>query len=129
MTAKLISLLLLVSVCSPATTARAWGAKGHEVVVRLALRKMKPAERNRVCALLGTTDAHAIGHWADSIRSLRPNTEPWHFVDIPADSAGYKPARDCSSTCIFEQLQVAEATVRDHSATKDARREALLFWF
>ena len=36
--------------------------------------------------------------WADEIRPKRPNTAPWHFVDIPIQSNGYDAGRDCPAT-------------------------------
>ena len=54
---------------------------------------MTPAARERASALLGgSQDAFvAAATWADEIRSSRPETYNWHFVDIPVDSAELRP--------------------------------------
>jgi len=114
----------------PRVDAHAWGREGHQVVVQLALRLMQPAQRRATYELLGTHDWSAIGRWADSVRPHRADSEQhWHYVDIPLEADAYDEARDCKPTCIIDELERARAIVRDHSAPRGARREALLFWF
>jgi hypothetical protein len=113
-----------------ASPALCWGPKGHEVVVRLALKLMKPEERKAVIELLGSDNPAWIGNWADrEERKNHPETKPWHYVDIPARAAKYKESRDCQNPCIITQIQWAKATACDRRFTREHRREALLWWF
>ncbi len=62
-------------------------------------------------ALLGSEDFVAAATWADEIRSQRPETYNWHFVDIPFGEMKYDAARDCKPTpqgdCAIAQLERA----------------------
>ena len=56
--------------------------------------------------------------WADEIRPSRPETAPWHYVDIEIDSASYEAARDCpNDACVVGKIErdtkiIAEGAVR-----------------
>src|SRR6187399_2534237 len=65
----------------------AWGVVGHRVVARIAWALMTPAARTQASTLLdGGQDVFvSAGTWADDVRSTRPETYNWHFVDIPVD--------------------------------------------
>ncbi len=117
---------LLAMTCS---RAFAWGGEGHDVVVKMALRLMKPAERKAVYDLLGTHDTYYIGNWADEVKGKCGNGN-WHYVDIPDRDEHYNADRDCpNGDCIIAKLAMVQATIRNHSASKRARKEALLYWF
>src|ERR1700733_9629820 len=112
-----------------ASNAFSWGGEGHDVVVRLAFRLMKPAERKAAYDLLGTHDTYEIGNWADEVKDIN-GTKRWHFVDIPGNAEHYNAARDSpNGDCIIAELDRARTTIRDHSASQTKRREALLYWF
>ncbi len=111
------------------SSSSAWGSKGHESVVHLALQMMKPKERKAAFDLIGSDDPCFIGNWADHQREAHPETRNWHYVNIPATVKSYKASRDCQGTCIISQLEWARATVGDHHKSKVERREALLWWF
>lgn len=106
-----------------------WGSEGHDVIVRMAIRLMPPAERKAVYALLGTHDTYIIGNWADEIKA-KNGTGPWHYVDIPDRNTRYNAGRDCpNDNCIIAKLEMVQAQVRNHSLNRRARRTALLYWF
>ena len=128
MKGPLFAVLLFASSLVPSSSI-AWGSKGHEIIVRLALQIMKPDERMAVFDLLGTDNPKTIGNWADWQRKNQPETKPWHYVNIPANVERYKESRDCQETCIISQLEWAKAIIRDHRYSKPHRREALLWWF
>jgi hypothetical protein len=122
----LLSVFVLVFGVS---NASAWGGEGHDVVVRLAIRLMKPAERKAVYALLGTHDTYKIANWADAVKE-KNGTQNWHFVDIPERDVHYNADRDCpDGDCIIAKLAMVQATIQNHAASRRARREALLYWF
>lgn len=110
----------------------AWGAEGHRIVAAIAADELTPAARRQVAELLGTDDAAAgmvaVSTWADEIRRQRPNTAPWHFVDIPAQSAGYDPRRDCQrDECVVAQIERDARIVGDRQLAAAVRAEALRF--
>ena len=80
-------------------------------------------------ALLGSEDFVAAATWADEIRSQRPETYNWHFVDIPFGEMKYDAARDCKPTpqgdCVIAQLERARKDLTDASLPQERRKEAL----
>src|SRR4051812_42193507 len=77
-----------------APTASAWGAQGHHVVARIAWALLTPAARAACEQLIpgGFEGFVAAATWADEVRSARPETYNWHFVDIPVGDATYSAA-------------------------------------
>jgi hypothetical protein len=125
----IVIVLLLVS--AAAVRAIAWGAEGHRVVARVAWSQMTDAAKHAAQRLLGEEDFVTSSNWADEIRSGRPETYNWHFVDIPYDAKTYDAARDCKPTekgdCIIAELTRAQHAVGDASLPIDQRKEALKF--
>ncbi len=112
-----------------ASTAFSWGSEGHDVVVKMALRMMKPSEKKAAFDLLGTHDTYVIGNWADSVKKMN-GTSKLHYVDIAERDVRYNPERDCANgNCIIAKLDQVKATIQDHTQSKQKRREALLYWF
>ncbi len=124
----LFSVLVLAGT---AGTAGAWGDEGHRVVARLAEARLTPAARAGVANLLdpGETLADA-SLWADKVKyTSRPETRPWHFVDIPRQMTSYDATRDCSDPnpgdCIVVQTEQARQTLANPGAMN--RADALRF--
>ena len=109
----------------------AWGVEGHQIVAHIAARELTSAARVQVQDLLGGDAEGAmveVSTWADEIRRARPNTAPWHFVDIPVGSAGYDPSRDCrNDRCIVAQIEREETILADRQLAPPVRAEALRF--
>lgn len=121
--AVLLGLLLLPQ------PAAAWGAAGHAIVAEIAQRRLSPAARQDVEALLGSgVSLASIANWADTVQAVRHETRPWHYVNIPLDAEAYDAARDCPArACIVEALRRQQAILCDRSVSKAVRAEALRF--
>lgn len=107
----------------------AWGAQGHEIVALVALDNLTPSARRQVARLLGS-DTMLVhdASWADEIRDARPETGPWHYVDIPLAAPGYVNARDCrGGHCVVAQIGVMQARLANTRLPKAVRAEALRF--
>ena len=107
----------------------AWGPEGHRLVARMAEEMLTPAAADRVHATLAPGETIAsMASWADEVRPTRKETEPWHFIDIPIDSAGLEMRRDCPAAgCVISKIVEFRKRWRDPSGTPAERREALLF--
>ena len=106
------------------------GSKGHKVVAALSLEYLSDVARAGVQSLLGPDDSNYINApvWADQIRDDRPQTKPWHFVDIPNNAPGYDPARDCKNqNCAVARIDLFAKQLADRKAAKAKRVEALKF--
>ena len=119
---------LLLAFSAP---AHAWGPEGHEIVARIAADNLTPSAHLRISQLLGG-DAPALmvldSNWADEVRADRPQTVPWHFVNIEIGSKGYDPRRDCArDNCVVRQIAREIGLLRDLRAPRPARLEALRF--
>ena len=113
--------------------ANAFGAVGHHVIARIAWELMTPAAQGRAATLLeGRQDVFvAAATWADEVRSARPESYNWHFVDIPVGEAKYDAARDCPASergdCVIAAIARVRADVVDATKPAAARAEALKF--
>jgi S1/P1 Nuclease len=112
-----------------ARLAFGWGTEGHRLVVRIADGMLTPAARAEVARLLAPGESLiALANWADDVRASRKETEPWHFIDIPIDSAGLDMKRDCPPAgCVISKIAEFRKVWTNPAANPASRREALLF--
>ena len=117
-------LALAVSALAPSAIL-AWGNEGHQVIALIADDRLTPAARSEVADLLGG-DAHDsmenASIWADYIRLTRPETAPWHYVNIEIAASGYSAATDCpADNCVVAQVLKATRIVADHQLLQPIR--------
>jgi hypothetical protein len=124
-----MQLLKVVPLLSLSLPALAWGPEGHSLIARIAEAQLKPAVHARVVAILGPGKTmSSVASWADEVRRARPDTGPWHYVDIPIGQQHLNMERDCpKGACIVTAIANMERTIRDRAATEVERREALMF--
>lgn len=116
-------------------TCAAWGRLGHQVVALIAEQQLTPETRAKVAALLApdgsqdeTQDLETASTWADEIAYKRPETGPWHYVDIPIDEQAYAAERDCrNDACVVAQIDRWRGVLRSPTAAPAERAEALKF--
>jgi len=125
--------------------AWAWGCEGHQMVASIAEKHLNPhaarksrqilaespidAALARYCKQKGLDAFVDASTWADDERSIKPDTGPWHFIDIPrgapkGDIAQYCPA---STGCVVSELAAQVRVLRDHTASAQARADALRY--
>lgn len=131
MTGKTILAVGIIGLFMP-SHAQAWGDEGHRVVALIAESRLTPAARQHVQHLLGGTDVReAMSNasvWADQIKWKRPETRPWHYVDIERGSGGYDRRRDCpNDDCVVEQIERETATLAQPGVSAPIKSEALKF--
>jgi S1/P1 Nuclease len=128
---RLIPAMLSVLLLVLSEPAFAWAPLGHQVVAAIAARNLTPKAKAQVSALLGG-EAGAMmvldSSWADEIRSDRPETGGWHYVNIEIGSGGYNAARDCpNGNCVVAQINRDAAILSDPRAPRPQKVEALRF--
>lgn len=125
-----LALVVAASALLAAGTARAWGRIGHRCSARLAETLLTPATKAAIRDLLDPGESLAdASTWPDEIRRQRPETGPWHYVDVPITDAKYD-AKYCAMQkegCVVSKIPDFVATLKDRSAPKEKRREALRF--
>ncbi len=127
--APMVRIVLAFLLLLPPVPAMAWGAQGHEIITTIAAHQLTARARAQVAQLLGGP-AMLIhdSNWADEVRDQRPETGPWHYVDIPLRAPHYAPARDCpTGQCVVAQIVRARQTVADLRQPHARRAEALRF--
>jgi hypothetical protein len=119
-----------------AVRVSAWGAEGHHIVARLAWALMTPAAREEATTILGGGPGGedtfiASATWADEIRSSRPETYNWHFVDIPVGETHFDAGRDCKPTergdCVIAEIARARTELTDPRRPADLKAASLKF--
>ena len=129
--------ILLISIAVPAF---AWGPEGHQVVADIARSHLSAVAKLEVRELLGNDDLAAVSTWPDEIKSERPETFGWHFVDIPRSSASFSEKRDCyrpeekhpsslqdHHNCVVDRISMFEQVLANRNASRQDRIEALKF--
>lgn len=128
--ASALAVLFALSGTSPAF---GWGAAGHRIVADIAERYLDPEAARQVRELLAldhSTTLAEVATWADQIKDQRPETKPWHYVDIPIGVPGshYEAGRDCKNDdCLVAKTEHFIAVLKDKNANLEARVEALKF--
>lgn len=107
-------------------SAGAWGTKSHRVVASIGEDLLTPEARREVTNLLDSSITLAdISTWADEVRSIRPNTGPWHYVNMPRGASDYNAQRDCQRGCVVSAIEQSLPLLQDHSKGRAVRQEAL----
>lgn len=116
---------LAVTVCP----AFAWGPEGHALIARIAEAQLTAEVRARVVEILGPDKSMAsAASWADEVRRSRPESGPWHYVDIPLKASHLDLARDCGKeSCVVVKIAEFRRLVHDSATPPVQRREALMF--
>mgnify|MGYP002622975760 CR=1 FL=1 len=119
---------LLVALAAPPAAGETpirWGPVGHRAIAMVASDQLTPAARRAVTALLSRESLADASTWPDSIRRDRPETAPWHYVNISVLDSVYRPERHCPDRCIIEAIDRQVAILADRRRSDADRRDAL----
>jgi hypothetical protein len=127
------------------SSAWAWGCEGHQVVALIAERNLTPhalamvkqilrdgpidPTLSRYCKEGGTDPMADASTWPDDIRTQRPETAPWHYIDIPRGTTHREvekycdPQEHCVTWAISDELR----TLRSADAVPQKKADALRF--
>jgi hypothetical protein len=115
----------------------AWGRQGHLIVAEIAEQYLEASIARQVrdlLALENVTTLADVSIWADQVRLQRPETSPWHYVNIPAQvlpgqAPAYAFARDCvRGNCVVAKINDFVRVLGDSNASSAPERlEALKF--
>lgn len=130
---NLIRIALLALFAFPGVAAAEpamWGGDGHRMVCGVAWQRLTSDGRALATRLLGSTDEKTFVDaciWADSVRSERPDTYNYHFINIPAGAAGMDMDRDCAAPkrCAPWAIVHFGRVLGNAKADRTARVEAL----
>lgn len=108
-----------------------WGHDGHCIIANIAEDHLNAAARQSLHQMIGDEHLCSIASWADEITRDRPDTRPWHYVDIPLNANGFSFVRDCMTPrpgdCVVAKIDEFESVLRSPSESFETRAEALYF--
>jgi hypothetical protein len=139
--------ILITIVCFVAATpqARAWGCEGHQTIALIAEMHLNPRalamadkilkdnpidpDLKRFCQPVSTDPIVDASTWADDYRTVHPETEGWHFFDIPRGAKRRNLDQYCpaSTSCITAALKAQIAILKTPRANPAAKADALRF--
>ncbi|MGE3819123.1 MAG: S1/P1 nuclease [Isosphaeraceae bacterium] len=126
--AALAALLAWLALGPPADDARAWGRLGHRASARLAEARLTPTALAAIRGLLEPGESLADASlWADEIRPDRPETGPWHYVNVPITAPRYEDRHCPEQGCVVGKIRDFRAILVDANASRTRRQEALRF--
>jgi S1/P1 Nuclease len=104
---------------------------GHETTGYIAENRLTPSTIKSINEIIGPNENIAsIAYWADEVRPQRPETRPWHFINLPvrkeisqSQIRQYCPGKEC----VLGQIQVDARTLTDSSTSRKEKDEALRF--
>lgn len=125
---RLLALLVSISL-TLITPAFAWGALGHTTVALLAEERLDPTVKDIVRSILLGIPLVTAGNMADEYRVTHPETDRWHYVDIPDDQTSYDAARDCAvllgGDCVIAAIAREQAIILNPKSGVFDRADAL----
>jgi hypothetical protein len=142
---EFLAVLTAAFLCCAPSSAWAWGCEGHQVVALIAERNLTPHALAMVKQILsdapidpnlsrfckeGSTDPVAdASTWADDIRALRPQTAPWHYIDIPLGASSHVLAEFCPlpESCVTQVMTDQLAVLRSPGIDPQKKADALRF--
>jgi len=138
-------LILALASLSAAPASHAWGCKGHETVALIAEAHLSLHARamafkileaapidpalSRYCKEPGLDAFADASTWADDERTVKPETAPWHFIDIPLGASESSIPKYCppDTGCVTSALAAQLAILRNTQSSPQARADALRY--
>ena len=125
---RCLALAVLAALALLAPPLSAWSASGHRIIAAAAAQFLTPAAKAATTELLGRKTLTSAAIWADSVRPYRPETVPYHFIDLPLASDRFDPTRDDpGGHSILSATERFLTTLADASLATPTRAEALQF--
>jgi hypothetical protein len=136
------ALALALLLCMATPRSWAWGREGHRLTALVAEQYLTPEAKAQIEQLLradsrGHESLADVAPWADTYRLDYPETEGWHYVDIPKAAEKFDRMRDCpvSKTdpkspwrdCVTDRILYFEGRLGDTSLSLEQRAIALKF--
>lgn len=130
----LIALLVATPLVNSRPVAPKWSAAGHSVICEIAWMRLTDEARHMVRDVTDLDDSASFAAscaWADQVRrTTHRYSAPYHYVNIPPNTAGFDQERDCADPerrCVTWAVTEYAEVLQDRTASREARGEALKF--
>jgi hypothetical protein len=123
--------LLAFSLLIPVHPCFGWGARGHRVAAKVAMKRLTPAAKQAIADLLNEGDSlPELAGWADGGEAHRvePKSAPWHYVNVPITASKYENRYCADRGCVVSKIKEFRAILTDPKTKRADRQRALLFF-
>ncbi len=124
-------LFVTAAVLSGPGSLLGWGAVGHQTVAWIAQDQLTAQARGEIQEILGRNDdLVSVSTWADTIVDRRPETAPWHYLnlDVRQPENEFDLSGSCRNhDCVVDQILKDLGILRMPFAPRWEKREALKF--
>lgn len=122
---------IVLLLCLLASPAAAWTDYGHALVAEVAWQQMSPGARawveRRLAEHPEVRDLRDAGLWPDAIKRRRPETSPWHYVNLPVVRQGHDP-QPLDEPNLFQALEVSLGVAAGDEPIMGFDRAGWLCW-
>lgn len=112
----------------------AWGLTGHRVIAEIAENHLCGKSKRQIKKLLGEEKLAYWANWPDFIKAdttgAWKEASTWHYVNISPNSNFNDFLTDLkaqNAPNLYTQIQVLSAKLKDKNASKEDRKNALVF--
>jgi hypothetical protein len=123
--------LAAIALAAASSAGFAWSDSGHGAIAKLAYRHLTPAAKKKFDALIkvGVAERYHNGPmaavWADEVRNDRPETGPWHYINIHFRTDGKPVTMKHLDENVAWAIELWEKPLADQRASNEKRAEAL----
>lgn len=125
---KIIHLFLLILFTS--NYLFSWSDCGHEIIAKIAIDHLDKKVLDKINAILpNEMNMIAVSTWADKIKKQRPQTDSWHFVDLPIreNVTLENMSNYYNKNSIIPQLEKEIKLLKDNKTEANLKQESLMF--
>lgn len=79
---KIAALCLALTIIFVINNIYSWGDVGHKTIAYIAEKNLSKNTLNKIQSLISNEDDF-VSTWTDDIKRPRPETQPWHYIDMP----------------------------------------------
>ncbi|GAB3910582.1 S1/P1 nuclease [Mucilaginibacter boryungensis] len=121
-----------VVICIFSLVFISWGITGHRTIADIAERHLNAGAKAAVTELLDGQSMADASTWADEIRNQGAyrKTSSWHFLNLPLGlnhEEFVRTVTTMSNGNVYNEILKTETILKDKTASKDQKTEALKF--
>ncbi len=120
-----VRIALLAALLSLSLPSHAWWDLGHAVICEQALSAVSADIRTDIEGLLDGEEFGRACGWADRVRSKRPESSAWHYINLPPGMTDVRDEQHPAKDDLLIALDAQLAILADRQADSVQRAEAL----
>ena len=120
-------LVIALALCIPAM-AFAWGAKGHDIVARVAEENISKRTLRAVEQVLGGHSMVYVANWMDNASHTEEYayTKTWHYVNVDPEEGSYSNSAKEAKGDVVVAIETIVANLKSGELTIEEERAQLM---